>query len=167
MSKRIDQCIDMLLKSGADLAVEFRTDTIETAPWTIFKCQYGCPHYGKNHCCPPEAPSWRETQAIVDCYTRGILFRCHDDSLVTPLAKKAERQLFLDGFYKAISFGSGTCKKCKKCAPDGCIHPGEVIPSMEACGMDVYATLKANHIDLFPVKDHEDTPNYFGMILVS
>lgn len=31
------------------------------------RCQFGCDTYGRSHCCPPRTPSWRETQAMLDC----------------------------------------------------------------------------------------------------
>ena len=96
------------MENGADTAIKIESKSIVTAPWTIYRCQFGCNSYGKNHCCPPNAPTWDKTQQMIDCYSYGILFRCHDMSVVTPLAVKAARELFLDDYYKAIAFGCGS-----------------------------------------------------------
>ncbi len=74
----MQQAIDELKSGGADIAVAIAPSSIVTAAWTIMKCRYGCPEYGRNLCCPPFAPSWRETADIIACYDNAILFRVHD-----------------------------------------------------------------------------------------
>ena len=98
---------DMLKEAGSVKAAQIDTSTIATAPWTIYKCRYGCDFYGKSYCCPPHVPTWKETQEIIDCYHYGILFNLNEDSCtgVTPLAVEIAREAFLDGYYKAIAFG--------------------------------------------------------------
>lgn len=75
-----------LQEGGADLTIKIDIKTIVTAAWTVYRCRFGCNTYGKSHCCPPNAPTWKETQEIIDCFDYGILFRCHEMSLVTLLA---------------------------------------------------------------------------------
>ncbi|MBP3702885.1 MAG: hypothetical protein J6I65_03765, partial [Lachnospiraceae bacterium] len=91
----------------------------------IYRCQFGCSSYGKNHCCPPNVPTWDKTQQMLDCYSYGILFKCYDMNVVTSLAIKASRELFLDDYYKTIAFGCGPCEKCKTCNPDFCNFSNE------------------------------------------
>ncbi len=38
---------DMLKEAGSVKAAQIDTSTIATAPWTIYKCRYGCDFYGK------------------------------------------------------------------------------------------------------------------------
>lgn len=52
------------------------------------------------------------------------------------------RELFLDGYYKAIALGDGNCRKCAKCNPEGCNFPGQMVSFMEACGMDVFVAVR-------------------------
>ena len=59
--------ISLLKGGGADLAIRIEAKSIQTADWTIYRCQFGCDTYGRSHCCPPRTPSWRETQAMLDC----------------------------------------------------------------------------------------------------
>ena len=105
---------------------------VVTAPWTTFKCQFGCENFGKNHCCPPEAPDYTRTRAVLDSFSTGILFRVHHWN-ATAMAAEGARRLFLDGYYKALAFGSGPCKLCPSCAPEGCRFPWKAVPAMEAC----------------------------------
>ena len=162
----MEKYFKFLMENGADTAIKIESKSIVTAPWTIYRCQFGCNSYGKNHCCPPNAPTWDKTQQMIDCYSYGILFRCHDMSVVTPLAVKAARGLFLDDYYKAIAFGCGSCEKCKKCNPDFCNFPKETVPSMEACGIDVFATVRNNVLEIHTLKSREEVHNYFGLVMV-
>ena len=65
-----------------------------------------------------------------------------------------EKTAFYDGFYKAFGFGGYPCIYCEECAAEQCTgpvdesmrrlcrHMDRVRPSMEAAGMDVFATAK-------------------------
>lgn len=162
----MEKYLSILLENGADRAAVIDPKTIVTAPWVAFKCQYGCPYYGKNLCCPPLAPAWRETQAMIDRFGTAILFRCHDIAAASPLALTAAKALFLDGYYKAIALGSGPCLLCESCDVTGCRHPGQAVPSMEACGIDVFATARANGMTVETLTDENQRQNCFGLLLV-
>lgn len=157
--------MEMLKSNGADAVKEIDPHSIVTAAWTIYKCQYGCSSYGQNHCCPPKSPGYQQTKEMIACYTKGILFQCHHWG-VTDLAVKVARELFLDGYYKAIAFGSGPCKRCEICNPNACNFPEKAIPSMEACGIDVFATVRANGFSIHTLKEKGETRNHFGLLLV-
>ena len=162
----MEKYLALLRQSGADLARVIDPKTVATAPWVAFKYQYGCPYYGKNLCCPPRTPAWRETQAMLDCFGTAILFRCHDITAASPLALEAVRRLFRDGYYKATALGSGPCLLCEACDPAGCRHPGQAVPSMEACGIDVFATARANGMAVETLADETQQQNCFGLVLV-
>ena len=53
----MEKYLSLLRRGGAAQAAVIDPKTIVTAPWVAFKCQYGCPYYGKNLCCPPHAPA--------------------------------------------------------------------------------------------------------------
>jgi len=77
-----------------------------------------------------------------------------------------EIEMFLDGYYKAWSMGSGPCRLCKECdLSTPCRHGYEARPSMEACGIDVFKTARDNGFSIEVVKTHEDERNVFGVIL--
>ncbi len=162
----MDKYLQILKSNDSDLAIKIDTKTISTAPWTVYRCQFGCAAYGKSHCCPPKTPTWKETQEMIDCFKYGILFRCHEMNAVSPMVIKVAQELFLDGYYKVTAFGSGPCRKCAKCNPEHCNFQGQVIPSMEACGIDVFATVRANGLEIDTLKEKTEVPNYFGLILV-
>ena len=162
----MEKYFEMLKNGGADLALKIEAKSVVTAAWVVYKCRYGCPNYGASHCCPPETPSWKETREMLDCFSCGILFRCHDMGIGTDLAVKVAKELLLDGYYKVIAFGTGPCRKCEKCRPDRCRFPGQTVPSMEACGIDVFATVRANGLELQMLRDKNVPISCYGLILV-
>jgi predicted metal-binding protein len=80
-----------------------------------------------------------------------------------------EKTAFYDGFYKAFAFGGYPCIYCEECVAEvcegvvdesirrKCRHMDMVRPSMEAAGMDVFATAKNAGWDLqtIPCKNRE------------
>lgn len=162
----MEKYVSLLKEGGADLVLRIDAKSIRTAAWTVYRCQFGCSTYGKSPCCPPSTPTWRETQAMLDDFQYGLLFRCHEMKIVTPLAVRAARELFLDGYYKVIAFGSGPCKKCAKCNAECCNFPGQTVPSMEACGIDVFATVRNNGLEIHPLREKTEVQNHFGLLMV-
>ena len=157
--------LEELRREGADPALVIDPHQVVTAPWMVFKCQFGCGSYGKNHCCPPAAPSYERTRAVLDSFSRAILFRVHHWR-ATAMAAGCARRLFLDGYYKALAFGSGPCKRCESCDPAGCRFPGQAIPSMEACGIDVFAAARAHGLEIHTLRREGEERNHFGLVLV-
>lgn len=162
----MEKYLEYLKENGADIAVVIAPDSVVTAAWTIYKCKYGCNSYGKNRCCPPNAPNYKETREMLNCYTTGILFRTHNLSLVTPLAVGCAKELFLDGYYKAIAFGAGDCSRCKLCNIESCNFPKDAVPSMEACGIDVFQTVRNNGLKIHTLKTRDEEPNCYGLVMV-
>jgi predicted metal-binding protein len=156
----------MLQDMGADSAKVIDAATVVTAPWVRYKCQYGCAKYGKSWRCPPNSPTHKQTREMLGCFNTGILFSCRDLSIVTEMAVKTAREMFFDGYYKAIAFGSGPCEKCRECNEKGCIFPNDVVPAMEACGIDVFQTVQNNGYEIHTLRSKDETANYFGLILV-
>ena len=86
----------------------------------------------------------------------------------TRVAVELEREAFLAGYHKAFGLGAGPCSFCRRgCAfEEGCRHPRQARPSMEACGIDVFATARAGGFRVNVVRDHCDAQHYFGLVLV-
>ncbi|HSB04215.1 MAG TPA: DUF2284 domain-containing protein [Thermodesulfobacteriota bacterium] len=146
--------------------------SIVTAEWVRMKCQYGCPGYGGGLCCPPHTPFPEVTRKVIDSYEKAILLHQRlDQGRKTKSFNEAivrlEVEIFLDGYYKAWSMGSGPCRLCKECSLTGpCRHGYEARPSMEACGIDVFKTARDNGFPIEVVRSLEETRNVYGVILV-
>lgn len=158
--------VDRACELGAIEAKVIRADSVVTAAWVRMKCQFGCGGWGSSLCCPPHTPTPDETAKIVACYTRALLVHCKANRRPTKIATTLEREIFLAGYYKALGFGSGPCRLCRECNFEGCTHPDDARPSMEACGIDVYATARANGLPIEVVRDETSDQNYYGLVLI-
>ena len=166
MEDRFSRYIKLALDNGSLEAKIIDTSSIKTASWTRLRCQYGCPGYGTNLCCPPYTPTAEETQKAIDDYRYAMLIRFKtigEPKRVIPLI---ERAVFLNGEYKAFGFKGGGCGLCEKCNLEKCVHPTEARPSLEASGIDVYETARRNGFRINVLGSKGEQGNYFGLILI-
>ena len=78
---------------------------------------------------------------------------------------KLEKEVFFDGYYKVIIMGGGPCDICEECS-EFCTHPDKARPSMEACGIDVYTTVRAHGFPIEVLKTKTDKVNFYGIVLI-
>jgi predicted metal-binding protein len=160
------------LELGADGAKVVDPHSVITAEWVRMKCQFGCPGFGASRCCPPHTPTPEVTRKVIDSYQRAILLhrrlgKGERSKDFNAIIVRLEREIFLDGYYKAWSMGCGPCRLCKECDITGsCKHGHKARPSMEACGIDVFKTARQNGFPIEVVRTHEEERNIFGLILV-
>ena len=178
--KLLDEYCQKAVAAGATHALVTEPRLIVTAPWVRWKCQFGCSDYGKSYCCPPHTPTPEQSRQTFDSYNRAILFhlqwtkgrqsgreiKSYMDNVVA-----MERELFLDGFYRAYSMLAGPCILCrdKACAllqNRPCIFAEKARPSMEACGIDVYQTVHNHGLPLYTLRTEEETRNIYCLLLV-
>ena len=139
---------------------------VETAEWVRWKCQFGCGGYGSSLVCPPHTPAPGQTRKMLDGYKRAVLFESPPGQ-AKKIAVARERRLFLAGHYKALGLGAGPCDLCDACTFDeGCQHPREARPSMEAVGIDVFATARKHGFTIDVVRTRKDAQHYFGLVLI-
>ncbi len=151
---------------GATDAKIIEAATIVTAAWVRLKCQYGCGGYNSNLCCPPNTPTPEETRKVIDCYKKALLIHKKEVGSITKTIVALEHEIFLSGYYKAFGLGAGGCHLCKTCPEDSCTNPHEARPGLEGCGIDVYATVRANGFPIEVVRDHDSDQNYYGIVLI-
>ena len=164
--KNARDLLEKISDLGARNAKIIDPKSAETSPWVRWKCQYGCGGYNSSLMCPPHTPTPEETRKVLDSYKKAILFEAgrHDSK---EIAAKMEREAFLSGYYKAFGLGAGPCPHCNSCAFDqGCRHPEEARPAMEACGIDVFATARKHGFTINVVRTSKDPQHYFGLILI-
>ncbi|HEX3030806.1 MAG TPA: DUF2284 domain-containing protein [Bacillota bacterium] len=154
------------LELGAVGARIIDVQTVATGAWVVNKCHYGCKNYNKSSCCPPHTPSYKETQEILACYATGILVHCKDFREPTGIVTQLEAEAFMSGYYKAFALGSGPCLLCKECDAEVCRQPEKARPSMEACGIDVFATARTNGFEIQTLHNGECEQNSFGLVLL-
>jgi predicted metal-binding protein len=166
---RVGELQSFLLRAselGAARAKVIEAASVVVAEWVRLKCRFGCSGYGSSHCCPPHSPEPETTRRVVGEYRRAILVEAgaHKPREIVP---ELERELFLAGYYKALAMASGPCRLCRSCDPEEpCRYPERARPAMEACGIDVFSTVRAAGWEIEVVRSEEDTPHYFGLVLV-
>lgn len=131
------------------------------------KCQYGCGGYGGCLLCPPHSPTPSYIRNMLDEYRRALLIHGAATADLRSISVALEREAFLSGHYKAFAFACGPCRLCRTCNFEkGCRHPESARPAMEACGIDVYKTVRAAGFDIDVVRDEQDPRNYFALLLI-
>lgn len=161
------------IKMGASNAKAIKASDIFVAEWVRLKCQYGCDGWGKCLTCPPHSPSPETTRRILSAYEWAILVHVakhnsNDWKSIRQIIPKLEREIFLRGYYAAFGFASGPCYLCEgECTMKECKHPEEARPSMEAAGINVYATVRKAGFPIKVVTKDSDPQNYYGVVLVN
>ena len=181
-----EQLLNRLLKKNSDNGLQrifpFSVEKIDVAEWVRLKCQFGCSQYGTNWCCPPAIPDLEKTRTILQEYSQALLLigrrQCKDFYLNNARRRAAqvrswkevvgiERQLFLEGYDKAISLVSGSCALCKKCTyPEACRFPKERRPPIEAFSIDLIGTLKNLGIHTPVARQTDEIFKYYAIILL-
>jgi len=155
----------MAVELGVEDAKTIPAASVVTAEWVRLKCQFGCGGYGNCLTCPPYSPTPETTRKALSCYGHAVLVHGKGYIPIRNVVAALEREIFLDGHHKAFGMGAGPCELCDRCA-DRCTHPHQARPSMEACGIDVYSTVRNNGLSLEVVKDAGSECNYYGIVLV-
>ncbi len=166
-ANRLGKYLARALEMGAAHAVAIRASDIVLDPRTYLKCMYGCKDWGKNWTCPsaPGAIKPWDFKNILRRYKTAILVHCADKKTSQKISYALEREAFLDGHYFAFSMSD--CSLCEQCAhPEPCRRPKEARPSMQALGIDVYATAKRRGLPLFPLKDETQPQNWYSLVLL-
>lgn len=164
-TRRLRGYIDRARELGAQGARLIGPRGVFCAEWVRLKCQYGCEGYGSCHTCPPLSPTPAQTRRVLDAYAHLLLVHCVGDTSVSRLVVKLEREIFLDGHHKAFAWTAGPCQRCRECDTSApCVHAGRIRPSMEGCGIDVYATARRARFPIEVVRTRRDPQNYFGLI---
>jgi predicted metal-binding protein len=162
----------LAIKLGAADAKLIKAGDIIVSDWVRLKCQYGCGGYRKRLTCPPYSLKPEESKRIPEGYEWAMLSkfdpRRPDCEWRSPheAAVELEREAFPEGYYSAFGLACGPCPYCDECNLEKCVHPDLARPSMEACGTDVYATVRRAGFDLEVVKSRDEKPTYFGLLLV-
>lgn len=81
------------------------------------------------------------------------------------LVIELENHIFLSGYRKAFGIACGPCKRCEECSEE-CPEPEKTRPSLESCGIDVYATVRNNGYEIEVLEDKSEIPDYYALVLI-
>lgn len=88
-----------------------------------------------------------------------------------------EKEAFLNGLHRAFSYIAGPCRICGNCSAEevedpnkfskkDCKNQKKARPSMEACGIDVFKTVRKAGYKIEVVKEEEECFKSFGLLLL-
>ncbi len=163
----LEKYVRKALEMGAENVKTVSVQDLVFDPRTILKCMYGCEDWGKSWSCPsaPKALMPWEAEKVLRRYSRGILVRTHDPKRLQEITYQIEMEAFYDGYPFALALAE--CYLCETCTfPDPCRFPAKVRPSMQALGIDVYATVKKLGLPIKTLKSKDETPNFYGLVLL-
>ncbi len=165
----IAELVRFVVEKGGE-ATMIPAKNIVTAEWVRQKCLFGCSGYGRRFSCPPYSPTPSETRKVLKEYKTALLIKFIGDvgettperlvsremtAYVQNVMYELETMAFSAGFYKAFAYTGHQCGLCARCpAKDdgagitGCMNRRKMRPSMEAAGIDVYATCASADWDL-------------------
>ena len=158
--------VERAVKLGAKDAKIIPADSVKTAEWVRMKCRFGCGGYDGCLTCPPHSPTPEETRRMLEDYTWAVLYEMGPKAK-RELAFKLEREVFLAGHYKAFGMAQGPCDLCEECDfEDGCRYPDEARPAMEACGIDVFETVRKSGFEIEVLTSTRQCGHYYGLVLI-
>jgi len=139
-----------------------------TGAWVRMKCRFGCGGFGQCLTCPPHSPTPMETQAMLAGYETALLVHGRNGAAVKQLVVKLEHEAFLAGLYKAFAMGDGPCDLCSECAVEEgeCRYPDRARPAMEACGIDVFKTVRTAGLPIEVLATRRQEPDFYGLVLL-
>ena len=163
----VELCKAVKQKSSVRDARIISPSEVETAAWVRLKCRFGCDGYGQCLVCPPYTPTPQQMREVLDAYSRAVLIHFTPQAEIKAIVADLEREFFLRGAWKAFGLGAGPCYFCEECnVEEQCRYPQRARPAMEACGIDVFSTVKKAGFPIEVVRTTRQCPNYYGLILV-
>lgn len=176
MKSKYNKYIQKIKACGAKVVKLIKPNQVVVGNWVRLKCQYGCDAYQTRYTCPPYSPTPAYTQQMLKEYKVGLFCTYQyqprserkERQAIRKIIAEVEREMFLDGYYKAFAMAAGPCNLCPdKCdLSKPCPHPEIARPSMEGCGIDVYKTAANINVKLEVVKDFSQAPTYCCLILI-
>ncbi|MBI4284762.1 MAG: DUF2284 domain-containing protein [Chloroflexi bacterium] len=177
------------IELGATDAKIITTDMVVIDERVRMKCIYPkCQWFGTNRHCPPYAMDLDQARKLSSSYRYALFIRQVEptDTLAgerspeqmkeyqrktkmqLDILRSIEADAFYSGYYLAIGFGAGPCKRffcpteeCTALKPgQGCRYPLYARSSMEAQGMDVYKMATRVGWDIYPLgSSHSEAPH--------
>jgi predicted metal-binding protein len=199
LTEDLERYRQLAINLGATDAKIITTNEIMIDERVRAKCEYPrCLYYGSSANCPPYTMNLDLVRKIVRKYKYAIFTRleipsdqvagqdARDEKRDRPsqiknreIVSKIESEAFFDGYYLALGFADGPCKKAfcpdKECSAlipgQFCRHPLRSRPAMEGVGMDVFAMATRIGWDVYPIAaslSPSQVPfgSKFGLILV-
>ncbi|MBN2031881.1 MAG: DUF2284 domain-containing protein [Deltaproteobacteria bacterium] len=176
--KDLDRFKQKTLEFGASMVQVIPADWVPIDERVRLKCSIPlCPNYDKSIHCPPHTPTTESIRKALSQYSHAILFaleifpvdhfsvRATQRYAAADWTKKCfeivgclETLALGSGYYLAMGFGQGSCRKalcgqnkCLVLEGRDCPYPLKSRPSMEAVGIDVYGLVTRVGWEIYPI----------------
>lgn len=177
LKKDLENYRQQAMELGASQAEVIPAQWVEVDERVRLKCLIGrCLVYGQCAYCPPHVPEpefmrkafSRYQWAIIlkndvvpaEDFADGTRYRSeakHEKNTVE-IVNKIESLAFADGYYLAMGFGCGSCRRtlcsglsCQVLEGGQCRFPLRARPSMEAAGIDVFSLVTRIGWEVYPI----------------
>jgi predicted metal-binding protein len=178
LQKDMEHFRQKAMELGASMARAIPAEWVQIDERVRLKCSVSlCPNYDKSIHCPPHTPSTEFMRKALSRYSHAILFALD----IIPVENFSVRSIqrhgaadwtrktfeivgtletlaFGSGYYLAMGFSQGSCRKAlcgqEKCLVlegGSCPYPLKSRPSMEAVGMDVYGLVTRVGWEIYPI----------------
>lgn len=141
---------------------------VETGAWVRLKCQFGCGCYGQCLVCPPFTPPPEQMRKVLDAYDRAVLIHFEPEAKIKATIADLEREIFLcsTGRPLALVQVPAISAKTVPSRKNNVDIRNRHSPAMEACGIDVFSTVRKAGFPIEVVSTTRQCPNYYGLVLV-
>ena len=152
---------------------------IIVAEWVRMRCMFGCGSYGKSGCCPPNVPEVGECREFFVSYKTAVIFHLTkqvekpEDRIswsreTNRELLRVEREVFLNGNYKAFLLFMDECRLCSKCTGSRveCRNPMQARPSPESFSVDVFATVRKQGYRIDVLSDYKQCMNRYAFLMI-
>ncbi len=176
--RNYEEILTMVKELGATDAKMIKPSQVVVRDWVRMKCRFGCDDYGKRLACPPFGPTPEEFRRVLSEYGSAVLLKFDTaphksekrvlayEQGIHGMVVRMEREAFLKGYYAAFGLAAGPCPHCSECNLKECEHPDIARPSMEGCGVDVFATVRNAGFEIRVVQDRSEKPTFYALLLL-
>lgn len=157
----------MAYEQGARHVRFITPDDVRLDPRCYLKCKFGCEEWGRKWTCPstPGGIPVDEFKKMLDRYSTIMLMHAPTENKNQEISFSVEHQAYYDSLYFVFSVVG--CNRCESCMfPDPCPHKYKAHPSMQAMGIDVFATVHALGLPLKTLICPDDEENWYSLVLL-
>jgi len=184
IKEAVQKIQEIAKQKGANSTKIISIKNIFVENWVRQKCEYGCKGYARHFTCPPYSPTPEETKGRLIDYEIALLIEFDgfkqrkQQQKIHEVMFELEREAFLMGLIKAFSYSAGPCRSCGSCLAEKvkvpnkfskklCANQKKARPSMEACGINVFKTVKNAGYQISVVqKEKNECFKGFGLLLL-
>jgi len=167
IDERMKKYISVAESFGVLHAVAVTPDEIVFDGRTVLKCMFGCSDWGTGLTCPSRKGSlmpW-DYEPLLRKYSAVLILHSNDKKTAQEASFVIEREAYFDG--DALAFSMSDCALCERCAGntnEQCRNIRKARPAFHSVGIDVFTTINKLGLPLSPLKEEDETQNWYSAV---